>query len=151
MNTEIKITTSAGARTITASNLVMAGVGAALVCGAYSLLAKLASGFAALIPFIAGGLLFATLVGSFYFLMQLLKNMRASPKLRVSFWDCYTAVAVFTVMGYMATACMHAFQATGGNALELWNHGAVAAALFTIFYGMARFVGDLYKNGGKKG
>lgn len=147
----IKIDISAGAQTgQLAVRGVLALIGAGTVTGAYLLLMSVAGIFAALIPYVAGGLLFMTLVGSFYFLIGLLKDMRQRARFRVSFWDCYTAVAVFTVMGYMATACMHAFLSTG-NPLDLWNKGAIAAALFTTFFGLARFVGELWKDGAKKG
>ena len=147
----IKVDVSTGAATGEfAGKVVLAVVGAGLVTGAYSLLMSAAGAFSALIPYVAGGLLFATLIGSFYFLLGLLKDMRQRSRFRVSFWDCYTAVAVFTVMGYMATACMHAFQAHG-QVLALWNNGVVAAALFTTFFGVARFVGDLWNDSPKQG
>ena len=146
MSTNIEITASG--KRITGTNIVMAAIGAAGVCVGYSFLAKLGATFALLVPYIAGGLLFATLVGTFYFTMQLFKDMRARARYRVSFWDGYTAIAVFTVMGYMATACMHAFLATG-NPLDLWNKGSMAAGLFTVFYGLARFCGDLWKEDSK--
>jgi uncharacterized protein with PQ loop repeat len=147
--TQIEITTNSGSK-ITGGNIVLAAIGAAAVCIGYSLLSKLTASVTALVPFVAGGLLFATLVGSFYFLLQLLKDMRQRARFRISFWDCYTAVAVFTVMGYMATACMHAFQSTG-NPLQLWNNGVFAAVGFTVVFGCARFMGELWNDDKKKG
>jgi uncharacterized protein with PQ loop repeat len=149
MEIKIDVSTDAATRQFAVQG-VLALIGAGTVIGAYTALMSVASAFASLIPFVAGSLLFATLVGSFYFLLQLLKDMRQRARFRMSFWDCYTAVAVFTVMGYMATACMHAFQSTG-NPLQLWNNGVFAAVGFTVVFGCARFMGELWNDDKKKG
>ena len=144
MNINVTVSTS-GNGPVVAVRLALAAIGAGCVVAAYVAIMSVASVFTAVLPYVGGALLFATLIGSFYFLMGLFKDMRQHTRFRVSFWDGYTALAVFTVMGYMATACMHAFLSTG-NPLELWNSGSMAAGLFTVFYGLARFCGDLWKN-----
>lgn len=147
MNSQFKISLDTGM--LTRANVATALVGATLVAGAFHLLNTVVGAFAAVLPYAAGTMLFATLLGGFYYLLAVFKTMRKNARLRISFADAYTAVAVFTVMGYFATACMHAFQGSG-QALAHWNHGAVAAALFTICFGIGKFVGELWNSDQKE-
>jgi uncharacterized protein with PQ loop repeat len=147
MKIEIELPVSLSPRTLAICHTAAAAIGAAVVYGIYHMLVTAVGAVATLMPFVAGGLLFVTLVGTFYFLVGLLKDMRKRPSLRVSFWDCYTAVAVFTVMGFMATACMHVFQGSG-DPLSTWNSAGMAAGVFAVFFGIARFSVDLFKDGG---
>jgi hypothetical protein len=127
-------------------NILIACFGAAMTLGIFAGLHYLGSLFAPAVPFIFGGVLFATLVSAFFLLLRVQKTMRRTKRLRVSFGDAYTAVSIFVTMGFFAMACMHAFLADG-HAVELWNQGLMAAGLGATGYGMGKFVGSLWNEG----
>lgn len=132
------------------TNIALFIIGAAGAVGAFMFLQSLSVAVAAAMPFLLGGTLFAAIVGSFFYMLKLLKTMRVRASLRLSFWEGYTALAVFTVMGYFATACMQVFVLHGGNALTLWTNGAIACGGFAAFFGVGRFVAALWNDSSKK-
>ena len=130
------------------TNAFLALVGASAVLGVFSVLNYLGGIFMAIMPVVLGGTLFAAIVGSFFFLLRLLKNMRQKASLRLSPAEIFTGVAVFTVMGYFATACMQLFTATG-NPLSTWTTATVVASAFIACYGIGHFLVELW-NGDKR-
>jgi hypothetical protein len=100
------------------------------------------------VPFIFGGVLFATLVAAFFMLLRAQKTMRRTKRLRVTIGDAYTAVSIFISMGFFAMACLHAFKGDG-TALSLWTNGVATAGFAACGYGMGRFVGSLWNEGKK--
>ncbi len=130
------------------TNAFLALVGASSVVGVFAVLNYIGGIFMAIMPVVLGGTLFAAIIGSFFFLLRLLKNMRQKASMRLSTGEIFTGVAVLTVMGYFATACMQIFTATG-NPLVNWTNGTVAAAGFVACYGLGHFLVELW-NGDKR-
>ncbi len=131
---------------VTLSNIALFAAGAAGAGTGFYFLQKASLVFAGAMPFLLGGTLFAAIVGSFFYLMKMLKLMRVRSSLRLSFWEGFTALAVFTVMGYFATACMQLFTGSGGNPLSLWCTGSIACAGFATVFGLGRFVAGLWND-----
>ena len=127
-------------------NILIACLGAAMTLGIFAGLRYVGSLFTPAVPFIFGGVLFATLVSAFFLLLRVQKTMRRTKRLRISFGDGYTAISIFVTMGFFAMACMHAFLADG-HAAELWNNGLIAAGLSATGYGLGKFVGSLWTEG----
>lgn len=130
-------------------NIALFVLGAAGAVGSFMFLQTLSVAVASAMPFLLGGTLFAAIVGSFFYMLKMLKTMRVRASFRLSFWEGYTALAVFTVMGYFATACMQVFVLHGGNALTLWTNGAIACGAFASFFGVGRFVTGLWNENAK--
>lgn len=129
--------------------LIFALIGAGMVFLAAEVLLRVAVLFSAATPYIAGGILFATIVSIFFALLNSRKMMFRNVKFRISFAEGYTAVAIFIIMGYFATACMHAFLGDG-LALGLWNQGVSVCAMALVGFGMGKFAVSLWHNGAKK-
>lgn len=125
-------------------------LGAACVAGIWKVFAIIVASFAAVLPYAAGAMLFATVLGAFYYLLHSFKSMRANNRLRISFLEIYTGVALVTVMGFFATSCLHAFQASGALALNHWNQGCTFAIIFAVGFGISKFVGELWNAGKSK-
>lgn len=130
------------------NSFVTGAFGALVVLGLYTILSLLGSVVAALLSYIAGAILFASLLATFFFIVQGLKKMRSSMRKQYAIWDLYTAVAIITVLGYFGAACVQTFQ-PGGAPLVLWTYAGTAAACFAACYGLGKFVADLWKAGDK--
>lgn len=126
-------------------NLLLALVGASAVVGVFALLNYVGSLFLAIMPVVLGGTLFAAIIGTFFFMLRLLKSMRTSSALRLSFSEIYTGVAVFSVMGLMANASMQVFLSSG-HPIGTWNNATVAAGAFAAMFGIGRFIVDLWNS-----
>lgn len=145
---EASITINAPTFMKVVSTLFFAGIGGAGVMAAFWALSFIGSLFATVMPFVFGGFLFAAIVVGFKLLIDLQKNIRRSNKLKVSVSEGYTAVTIFIAMGFFATACMHAFMGDG-LALSHWTYGVSTIAIAATGYGLGKFFGSLWADGGK--
>lgn len=127
-------------------NIFFAALGVGSVLALFVAAQYVGQLFVAAVPFIFGGFLFATIVSAFFMLLNTQKKIRRSASMRFSLAEAYTAVAIFIVMGYLATSCMHAFQGTG-LALQFWNQGVSTTALAVIGFGMGKFCASLWNHG----
>ena len=146
---EATVTINSGAVIRSLSNVMFAGIGAGGIVAIFMALSYIGKMVNAIMPFVWGGFLFATLVSTFYLLLRVRKNMRASNKLRITFTEGYTAVAVFLAMGFFATACMHAFMGDGLTLVH-WTYGVVTAGVAVVGQGFGKFFVSLYAEGAKK-
>ena len=131
------------------TNIALFAVGAAGAVAAFWVLHSVTAVFAALLPYVLGSTLFAAIVGTFFYLAKMMRQMRVQASMKFSFWELYTALAVFATMGFFAAACMQVFMGMGGNSLALWTNGAIACASFACFFGVGRFVGGLWNETAK--
>ena len=130
-------------------NIIALVLGAGTVIGIFTVLQWLGQAISAIMPFVLGTTLFATVVGGFFYLLSAQKILRQTPKLRISFSEGYAALTIFISMGLFAMACMHAFQADG-LALGIWTQGVTAVALSAIFFGVGKFFVSSWNEGGNK-
>lgn len=126
-------------------NLFMALVGASAVVGVFAVLNYVGSAFMAIMPVVLGGTLFTAIIGTFFFMLRLLKSMRTTATLRLSLSEIYTGVAVFSVMGLFANASMQIFLSSG-NALGTWTNATIAAGSFAALFGVGRFLVELWNS-----
>lgn len=140
--------TTAETRKINLKSLAFGAYAATAVLAIYSLVQLVGSIFTTMVPYVAGGILFVTLTTIFLSVITMLKKIRKSARKTFAVWDTYAAIAVLTVLGYFAAACVATFQ-PGGNAAELWSNGALAAFAWGCLFGSGKFSADLFRDGGK--
>ena len=130
-------------------SLLCALFGAATIIVIFQAMQYIGGMVAGIMPFFLGTLLFATLAGGFFCLLQTQKIMRQNAGMRISFGDAYTGLSIFIVMGLFAMACMHVFQGDG-LALAFWTKGVVAAGASAVGFGLGKFFVTTYKEGAAK-
>lgn len=121
---------------------------ATAVLAVYTIIQLIGNIFVTAAPYVAGAVLFASLTAIFLSIVGTLKKIRKSAKKVNATWDTYAAIAVLTVLGYFAAACVATFQ-PGANAAELWTAGATSAILWGLLFAGGKYGAELFRDGGK--
>lgn len=133
---------------INVNSLLFGAYAAAAVLAVYSLIQLVGEVFTSILPYVAGGALFISLSAIFLSIIGMLKKMRKGARKNIATMDTYMAIAVLTVVGYFAAACVATFQ-PGAHAAELWTNGAAAAILWACLFGGGKYAAELFRDGGK--
>lgn len=145
VNAEIS---AAATRKINLNSFLFGAYAAAAVLAIYSVIQLLGSLFTTVLPYVAGGVLFVSLTAIFLSIIGMLKKFRKGARKTFAVWDTYLSIAVLTVMGYFAAACVATFQ-PGVNPAELWSNGALAAFAWVCLFGGGKYAAELFRDGGK--
>lgn len=129
-------------------NLFCACFGAGLVFVGFKVLLYVGALFGGVLPFIGGGILFATMLSGFFFLLRTQKAIRRSARFRVTQTEAYAAASVFVSMGFFAIACLHAFKADG-MAASSWSNGVASCAFSLFLFGAGKAAVWLWDEGKK--
>lgn len=135
-------------RRINLKSFLFGAYAATAVLAVYSIIELIGNVFVTAVPYVAGGVLFISLTAIFLSVVSMLKKIRKSARKTIAVWDTYLAIAVITVLGYFAAACVATFQ-PGGNAAELWTSGATAAILWGLLFGCGKYGAELFRDGAK--
>jgi hypothetical protein len=135
-------------RKLNVKSLFFGAYAAAAVLAIYSLIQLVGSVFSTMVPYVAGGILFVTLTSIFLSVVLMLKKIRKSARKTIAVLDTYASIAVITVLGYFAAACVVTFQ-PGGNPTELWTNGALAAIVWVCLFGGGKWTAQLLRDDSK--
>jgi len=127
-------------------SLGLGAVVAAVILSGYSLVALIGGIITSAAPYLAGAALFVTLMTVFLSIITMLKKFRRSAQKTFAIWDCYTAMAVISVLGFFAAACVATFQ-PGADPSTLWSYGVGTASLFGMLFGGGKWAGQLFNEG----
>ena len=122
---------------------------AAVVLSIYSLFKLVGFVATSAFPYVAGVTLFAALMSVFISIVFMLKRIRRSARKNVAITDCYRSLAVISVLGYFAAACVATFQ-PGTDPSQLWSYGIGSAALFAMLFAGGKFAMQLFNDGADK-
>ena len=121
---------------------------ATAVLAIYSLINMVSTVFTTALPYVAGGVLFITLTSIFLSIVVSLKKYRKGARKSLAVVDTYAALAVISVTGYFAAACVAIFQ-PGSNVAELWSSGALAAFCWAALFATGKYGGELFHGDSK--
>lgn len=96
-------------------------------------------------PYLAGVAMFITLLAILSTVVRTISSKRKSKSRQNLPADCFTALAVLGVSGYLIAACVQTFQ-PGGNPADLWSAGAFTAAVFVAIYSGFNYLPALMSN-----
>jgi hypothetical protein len=97
-------------------------------------------------PYVAGVGMFVALLSVFGAIIATLKRARKTVNKQILIHDCFIAVAVIGVMGYLLAACVQTFQ-PGGNPADYWTYGGLSGAGFLALFFSGQFLGPLFNAG----
>jgi hypothetical protein len=130
------------------NSLLFGAYAATAVLALYSLVQFVGSIVTTAVPYALGATLFVSLTAIFLSVIGTLKKMRKGARKTAAVYDTYAAIAVISVLGYFAAACVATFQ-PGGHATDLWTSGATAAIGWGLLFACGKYGAELFRDGGK--
>lgn len=136
---------AAATRKLNFNSLLFGAYSATAVLAIYSLINIVGTAINTIVPYIAGGTLFVVLTTIFLTILGTLKKHRKGARKTLATWDTFGAIAIITVLGYFAAACVATFQ-PGNYAADLWTNGAISALLWSFLFGGGKYAAELFND-----